>query len=330
MKWGIKLSIAAESMEMNRRAFWKSTATFVGAVGLGGQPFRASALSSDDFRQFRIRRRGYRRLAGSSHFQRLEEWVRMDLASTALILCDVWDLHHCRNATDRVKEVAPQIDQVARYLRQQGCLIIHAPSSCMEFYANSPARLRAMAAPRASNIPKNIGQWCHWMPGGEEEKNYPIDQSDGGCDSDPVQQHQFRQKLLDLGKNADAPWTHQIDSIFIDSSRDCISDDGVEVWNILETHKITNVLLAGVHTNMCVLGRPFGLRQMAQNGKNVHLLRDLTDTMYNPQRAPYVSHFEGTRRIIDHIEKYVCPTTTSAEFLGGEPFRFSASDVVNL
>ena len=39
----------------------------------------------------------------------------------------------------------------------------------------------------------------------------------------------------------------------------------------------------GVHTNMCVLGRPFGLRQMAKNGKNVVLMRDMTDTMYNPR-----------------------------------------------
>ncbi len=46
------------------------------------------------------------------------------------------------------------------------------------------------------------------------------------------------------------------------------------------------MILLGVHTNMCVLGRPFGLRQMAKNGKNVVLMRDMTDTMYNPQSGP--------------------------------------------
>jgi hypothetical protein len=78
----------------------------------------------------------------------------------------------------------------------------------------------------------------------------------------------------------------------------------------------------GVHTNMCVLGRPFGLRQMAKNGKHVVLMRDLTDTMYNPARWPHISHFEGTERIVEHIEKFVCPTTTSDQILGGKPFRF--------
>jgi len=74
---------------------------------------------------------------------------------------------------------------------------------------------------------------------------------------------------------------------------------------------------------MCVLGRPFGLRQMAKNGKKVVLMRDMTDTMYNPARAPYVSHFTGTDLIVEHIEKWVCPTITSDQILGGKPFRFS-------
>lgn len=40
--------------------------------------------------------------------------------------------------------------------------------------------------------------------------------------------------------------------------------------------------------------------------------------------APHVSHFEGTRRVIEHIERHVCPTITSDQLLGGEPFRFAA------
>ena len=65
---------------------------------------------------------------------------------------------------------------------------------------------------------------------------------------------------------------------------DAISDSGVEIWNLLTTgHQQRDPL--GVHTNMCVLGRPFGLRNMARFGKNVVLVRDLTDTMYNPALA---------------------------------------------
>ena len=124
---------------------------------------------------------------------------------------------------------------------------------------------------------------------------------------------------------AGSPWRSQIAAIEI-RDEDAISDSGVEIWNLLESRGITHVMLLGVHTNMCVLGRPFGLRQLARHGKNVVLVRDLTDTMYNSRSWPYVSHFEGTNRIIEHIEKYVCPTITSTDLTGQPAFAFQPDD----
>jgi len=86
---------------------------------------------------------------------------------------------------------------------------------------------------------------------------------------------------------------------------------------------IKNVFVLGVHTNMCVLGRPFSIRQMVYQGQNVVLVRDLTDTMYNPRSRPYVSHARGTELVVEHIEKYWCPTITSDQIIGGRLFRFS-------
>src|SRR5262245_65947214 len=100
-----------------------------------------------------------------------------------------------------------------------------------------------------------------------------------------------------MGRKPGAPWQAQIDLLKI-HDQDAISDSGVEIWNLLENRSINNVILLGVHTNMCVLGRPFGLRQMAKNGKDVVLMRDMTDTMYNPQKAPFVTHFKGTELIV--------------------------------
>ena len=42
---------------------------------------------------------------------------------------------------------------------------------------------------------------------------------------------------------------------------------------------VRNVVVTGVHTNTCVLGRPFAIRQMVRQGQSVVLVRDLTDTM---------------------------------------------------
>lgn len=241
-------------------------------------------------------------------------------AETAIIVCDMWDAHHCLNAVRRVEEMAPRMNQVLENARGRGALIIHAPSSCMAPYESYPGRKLAKEAPKATTLPQDIAQWCYKIPA-EEKGKYPIDQSDGGEDDDLDEHRQWHEKLSGMGRNPKAPWKSQYDVLKI-HDEDAISDSGVEIWNLLEQRKIKNVILLGVHTNMCVLGRPFGLRQMAKNGKNVVLMRDMTDTMYNPSKAPYVSHFQGTDLIIEHIEKFVCPTITSVDVLGGQMFKF--------
>lgn len=248
---------------------------------------------------------------------RQESW---DLKETAIIVCDMWDLHHCLNATRRGGEVAPRMNRVLATARTRGATIIHAPSSCTKAYENHPARKNATDTPRSENLPEDIGSWCYQIPA-EQKDAYPIDQSDGGEDDDLVEHAQWAAKLEKMGRNPKAPWKSQTSLLTIKNS-DYISDNGEEIWSIMEERGIKNVVLLGVHTNMCVLGRPFGLRQMAKNGKNVVLMRDMTDTMYNPLKKPYVSHFTGTDLIVEYIETYVCPTITSVDLLGGKPFKF--------
>lgn len=240
---------------------------------------------------------------------------------TAIIVCDMWDLHHCLNAVRREGEMAPRMNTLLEKSRAQGVFIIHAPSSCMKFYESHPARARAKAAPKAANLPSGIGEWCRKIPA-EEKGVYPIDQSDGGEDDDPAEHAKWAAELKAKGLDPRRPWTRQIDALKI-HNEDAISDSGVEIWNLLEARGIKNVILMGVHLNMCVSGRPFGLRQMAKNGKNVVLMRDLTDSMYNPARWPYVDHYRGTELFIEHVEKFICPTITSDQILGGKPFTFS-------
>lgn len=243
-------------------------------------------------------------------------------AKTAVIVCDMWDAHHCLNAVRREEEMVSRMNEFLTKAREHGALIIHAPSSCMEPYKDHPARKRAQSAPTAKNLPKNIGEWCNKIPS-EEKGVYPIDQSDGGEDDDPAEHAAWHAKLAAMGRNPKAPWKSEHPGLTI-KDEDAISDSGVEIWNLLESRGIDHVLLCGVHANMCVLGRPFGLRQMAKNGKHVALVRDLTDTMYNPKMPPHVSHFEGTRLIVEHIEKFVAPSITSDQIAGGSEFHFKA------
>ena len=248
-----------------------------------------------------------------------EQWLP---SRSAIIVCDMWDLHHCKNAVTREGEMAPRMNEVLEKARNEGVLIIHAPSSCMKPYEGTPARDRAKSAPPAARLPDKIGEWCKQIPS-EELAVYPIDQTDGGEDDDSAEHAAWAKELAGKGLNPKAPWTKQIDVLRIDQEKDAISDSGIEIWNLLETRHIDNVILMGVHINMCVSGRPFGLRQLAKNGKHVVLMRDMTDAMYNPQRWPFVSHARGTELFIQHVEKRIAPTITSDQLVGGQPFAFS-------
>ena len=250
---------------------------------------------------------------GPDKYHPVEKSVEWDPHRTALIICDMWDAHWCQGAAERVTELAVPTNKFAQRARELGVLVIHAPSTCVDYYKETPQRRQAQAAPFAK-APIPLSQSTRWgtrwcWPDPKREPELPIDDSDMGCDC---------QQKCEIA----SPWKRQIDLIDIEET-DAISDDGQEVYNLLAERDIDNVIIVGVHLNMCVLGRSFAIRQMVKLGKNVVLVRDLTDTMYNHRMRPFVDHFTGTDLVVEHVEKYWCPTITSADFLGGEPFRFA-------
>lgn len=233
------------------------------------------------------------------------EPIELEPERTAAVICDMWDRHWCAAATARVAEMAPVMNELVSRLRADGVLIVHAPSETLDSYRGHPARERVLAAPAGRR--EGLVSWMHHDPG--REAVLPIDDTDGGCPCSPTCRE---------GK----AWSRQIEQIRIDDA-DAIAD-GVDVYDLYDARGVENVLIMGVHANMCVLGRPFGIRQSVIQGLRTFLVRDLTDTMYNPRRRPWVDHYTGTDLIVRHVETYWCPTVTSDQILGGTPFRFAA------
>ncbi len=234
--------------------------------------------------------------------------------ATAIIVCDMWDDHWCKSATARVGELAGPMNEMLKAARAKGVLIIHAPSTCTGFYKDTPQRKRAIDAPFAKT-PEPLATTERWgtawnWPDAKREGVLPIDDSDMGCDC----------KTKCEIRSA---WSRQTAAITI-ADADAITDNGQETWNLLVQRKIEHIVLCGVHLNMCVLGRPFAIRQMVKLSKSVALIRDMTDTMYNPERPPGIAHFAGTDRVIEHIERYWCPTILSSDITGKPAFRFKA------
>jgi nicotinamidase-related amidase len=275
------------------------------------------SASAEEMLALHLRSRA--KVEGKDEYAVKEDTAAWPAKKTALIICDMWDDHWCKGAARRVAEMAGPTNEMVHRARDKGVLIVHCPSSVTSFYNDTPQRRLAQKAPFApAPTPLSILErwgtaWC-WTDG-KREGVLPIDDSDMGCDCDekcPIRQ----------------PWTRQIATIEI-SKADAITDNGQEVWNLLTQRGIDNVMICGVHLNMCVLGRPFGIRQMTKLGKRVALIRDMTDTMYNHERPPGVNHFRGTDLMVEHVEKYWCPSFTSTDLTGRPAFQFKEAAVVN-
>ncbi len=224
---------------------------------------------------------------------REQEW---NASETMIIICDMWDDHYCQLAAQRVDMMAPKMNRVITAARNHGVMIVHAPSGTMNHYEKTQYRKR-MQQSKFAKAPVPLGKWCYLNP--DKEAKMPVDTTKSACD-DPIVGARVRR------------YSKQHAGIKI-IGYDGISDKGQEIYNFIRQEGIKNVVLMGVHTNMCVLGRPFGLRQMKYLGLNVALARDLTDAMYDPREYPYVSHTRGTQLVIEHIEQYWNPSLDSVD-----------------
>lgn len=226
-----------------------------------------------------------------------------NVSKIAIIICDMWADHPCAMAAHRVDRMAPVMNETISKARDLGIAIVHSPSSGIHHYEQTEFRARIKRA-KAFKPPVPIQSWCHLNP--EKEPPLPvvdnvkrINNGVTGCD-DPVPR-----LLPDCDR-------HQHPAIKM-AGYDVVSADGPEIFNFMEQEGRKHIILMGVHTNMCVLGRPFGIRQLTYLGKSVALCRDLTDALYDPRDEPHVSHTRGTEMIIEHIETHWCPSLLSID-----------------
>ena len=286
----------------SRRRFLYRTATGVLTAVTSTDVF-AEPLIPRVADQFRIHTRT--RVSRGGRIQVQNQHQRWNASETAIIVCDMWQEHPCKLAQYRADRMAPRMNEVLSWARDHGVAIIHAPSGGMRHYEGTPYRKRMQAA-ESHQPPVPILSWCYHNP--KREGKWPIvddvrlaEGAVTGCD-DPIPQ---------AHKDHDRHQNKHIKIIGYDG----VSDSGQEIYNFLEQEKRQNIVLMGVHTNMCVLGRPFGIRQQRYLGKNVVLCRDLTDALYDPRDPPHVSHARALELVIEHIEQYWCPSILGADLM---------------
>ena len=276
-------------MTLARRPFLVSLAGSLLSAQTNTLPNRPKVAGT-----LRLRARRRSKTAGPA-----EKTLDWPVARTAILICDMWDTHTCEMSAQRVAALAPRMNQVVSAARSLGVMIIHAPSDVMKYYEGTPHRQRMKNAPTAAS-PFPLLNRCPRIP--EEERDFPIDDSAGGCD-DPV---------LRKFQGPPYPWTREHAAIDV-LGYDGVSESGQEIYNFCKAEGIDKIALMGVHTNICILNRGFGTRQFTRLGFEVALVRDLTDAMYDPRTRPFVSHTRGTELVIEHIERMWCPSILSED-----------------
>lgn len=220
-----------------------------------------------------------------------------DYSQVALLSIGIWSSHSCYSATERIHDLASRANVFIEKMRSKGCHIIHGGSynnyACkMGRWEDTLLRKNMKGHPMAKLEDKGIS-----IP------PLPLDDSDGG----------YVKSDKNLEYNRAMVTIHP--SIHVDYDRDCISDNSKEILNYLHAKGIKVLLAFGTHTNMCVLDKPYGIKWYIRYGFPVILVRDLCDTMYNPQMHPFVSQAESNTLMSKWIETHVCPTIDSTEVL---------------
>ena len=209
----------------------------------------------------------------------------------------MWDTHWCKPEAQRNQYLSILANETISKARDIGIFIIHAPSNCQDFYKGTKAREFVKNLPY-SNPPVNKFHINNTLP---------INDTDGGCDDNTSYDRRV--------------WTRENPFIHIDQNRDAIlADDLTEAWNLFHMKKLRNIIYMGAAVNMCVLHRSFAIQQVWRWGLQPFLIRDITDSMYNPQMPPYVSHEEGTQLVISFIEKFWAKSLLSYDLLNPRIF----------
>ncbi|MDR2763707.1 MAG: NPCBM/NEW2 domain-containing protein [Tannerella sp.] len=179
---------------------------------------------------------------------------------TAVIIVDMWNFHWCMTASERVSAMVPRMNAVLKIARELGMQVIWNPSDVVTSYSGYPQYEKALAVERRT------------MPDVREVPTTKFTAPGGGCMCGPG----FR-----CGVNYGWDGMHP-DLILADS--DLISSSSEEIYSLLAERGISHIIYMGVHTNMCVYGKPGAISFMWKAGFDCLLARDLNDaiTLYDP------------------------------------------------
>ncbi len=214
---------------------------------------------------------------------------KVDPAHVGVIAVDVWNFHWCKTATMRVDAIVPRMNKALDAARELGMTVMLCPSDVVDNYVGYPQRETVLALPLVP-VPTVENVTCPSVPDA------------GGCACG-------RERCA-----VNYGWDGMHPALKI-GEKDLMPDTQAEVYAICKRNGLTHLIYVGFHTQVCLLGKPMGLKAMKSAGLRCVLARDMTDAHpgYDPARdfTPDIN----TWQVVEHFEKYLAPTISFQEEL---------------
>lgn len=215
----------------------------------------------------------------------------IEIDKSIVFVVDMWDKHWCKEVNEKLTDLAERINLKLRELRAKGFTIMHIPSDCEAYYQDFEQFKKVK----------------------KETKGFTSRQVYYGKEINPLRHDLFLLKTLhNEGCNCKPTcknkkvWTRQHPAIEIHNN-DLIATDPLNIHFYLNNHSFKNIIYMGVHANVCILKRPFGIIKMKQQGYNCLLYKEYTDVMVNMYKTEGMSEREVRDKVYKLIEYYFCP-----------------------
>lgn len=213
----------------------------------------------------------------------VERRESVDPSHVGVVAIDMWNYHWCKTATGRVAALVPRMNATLAGARKLGMQVFLCPTDSTDKYVGTPPRERAAVWPRRT------------VPWGPEINCPPVPGYGSGCMcGSPSCQGNYG-------------WDGMHPDLVIGET-DLMPTDAEGLYSICHDQGITHLIIVGVHTQICVLGKPTGIRNMKRAGFECVLARDLTDALtgYVPQQN--IIPDDSTAKIVAHFEEHLAPT----------------------
>jgi hypothetical protein len=279
---------------MNFRAHWSTKILLaLMAVLMPCAPMRAQAAQSDSLENSPPNKTEFIELTLQRRDPKTGEIIltkeKVDPRKVGVVVVDMWNFHWCKTSAARVTAMVPRMKPALEAAHRMGMTIFWCPSDVADNYSGTIQYQAAAAAPRHTPPPM-------------KEVVCPAAPDGGGCTcgGDRCQGN--------YGWDAMNPDLHMHDDDFM-------PNDMETLYSLCVERGITHLIYLGVHTQICLLGKSIGLKNMTQIGFHCILARDLTDAhgLYDPEKGITPDQF--TAEVVAHFEKYLAPTINMVDEL---------------